>query len=212
MRALFLLSLAACQQAHVVTLQLGPSEDKLSVGFACREDPLPGMPNMMTPLLAARGIQPDGSLKFSMIVDVITLGGELPGCRGEELFSGCKDSGDCEIVPRADGSRFCVEIEVSQQAVTAAMADDLGPMLGEIRGRLDDEAVTFDAPDEPVMIRAVATVEPCVPDELDFEQLIGCAYSCPAQLDEVDGPIALSLDAINDRCEFEVKACASFPP
>jgi hypothetical protein len=214
MRAAWLLVLAACQQAHVVTLQLGPSEDTLSVGFVCREDPLPGMPSMMTPLLAGRGIQPDGSLKFSMIVDVITLGGVLPGCRGEELFSGCQDSGDCEIVPRADGTRFCVEVEVSRQALTAAMGNtpDLAPMLEEIRARLDDEPVTLDAPDEPVMIRAVATTEACVPDTFDFEQLIGCAYSCPAQLDEVDGPIALSLDAINDRCEFEVKACASFPP
>lgn len=214
MRALLALVLVACQQAHVVSLQLGPSSDRLSVGFACREDPPPNMPNTLTPLLAARALQSDNSLRFSIVVDVITLGGVLPGCRGEELFLGCKDSGDCEIVPRADGTRFCVEVEVSSQAVTDAMQDppELQRMLGEIRDQLDDEPVTLDAPDEPVLIRAVATVEPCVPDAFDFEQLVGCAYSCPAQLDEVDGPIALSLDAIDDRCEFEVKACASFPP
>lgn len=213
MRAIWILALAACQQAHVVTLQLGPSEDTLSIGFVCREEPEPGMPGMMTPLLAQRAIQPDGRAEFSMIVDVITLGGVLPGCRGEELFSGCKQSGDCEVVPRADGTRFCRRVEVTADAVAAATSDrDFAPMLQQLREQLQVEAVTLDAPDQPVLIRALATTEPCTPEVLDVEELIGCAYSCPAQLDEVDGPIALSLDAIDDRCEREVKACASFPP
>ena len=83
MRTLLVLALAACQQTHTVTLQLGPTGDTLTAGFACVQDADPSK------LLASRAAQPDGSLRFSIIVDVITLGGELPGCRGEELFAAC---------------------------------------------------------------------------------------------------------------------------
>lgn len=205
MRALCLLALAACQQAHTVELQLGPTGDTLTAGFACLQDADP------TRLLANRAVQPNGGLRFSIIVDVITLGGELPGCRGEELFAACGE-GACTIVPRDDGTRYCREIEVDAAAVVAAMDDNLEPLLSSIRTQLRVEPVTLDAPDEPVLLRAVATTEACGVEELDLERLVGCAYSCPAQLDDVDGPISLSLDTLTRQCEREVKACAVFPP
>lgn len=197
----------ACQDAHTVTLQLGPTDDTLTAGFACVQDADP------TALLAGRAAQPDGGLRFSVVVDVITLGGELPGCRGEELFAACRDGG-CEIVPREDGTRFCRDITVPASVVTAAMNDDLEPLLASLRSQLQAEPVTLDAPDVPVLLRAVATTEPCsaVATAFDLQELVGCAYSCPAQLDEVDGPIALSLDTLTRQCEREVKACAAFPP
>ncbi len=207
MRIALLLALAACQQAHVVTIQLGPSGETLTAGFACVQDADP------MKLLAGRAIQPDGGLRFSIIVDVVTLGGQLPGCRGEELFAACGD-GACEIVPRDDGTRYCRDIEVDQAAVIAAINNDLVPLLDSIRTQLREEPVTLDAPDEPVLIRAVATTESCdaLAPEFDATRLVGCAYSCPAQLDEVDGPIALSLDTLTRQCEREVRACAVFPP
>lgn len=208
MRALFALVLvAACQEAHTVTLQLGPTDDTLTAGFACVQDADP------TRLLASRAAQPGGGLQFSIVVDVVTLGGELPGCRGEELFTACADGG-CEIVPRDDGTRFCRDVTVPASAVVAAMNEDLEPLLASIRTQLQAEPVTLDAPDEPVLLRAVATTEPCsaLASDFDLLELVGCAYSCPAQLDEVDGPIALSLDTLTRQCEREVKACAVFPP
>ena len=203
---LALVALLGCQQAHVVALQLGPSEDTLTAGFGCLQDSDP------TKLLAGRALQPNGTLEFAVVVDVIALGGAFPGCRGEELFAAC-NAGECEIVPREDGTRYCRDIVVDAAAVAAAMDDDLGPMLDIIRAKLREEPVTLDAPDQPVVLRAVATVESCaaVPATFAPGELIGCAYSCPVQLDEVDGPIALSLDTLSRQCEREVKFCAAFP-
>ena len=141
------------------------------------------------------------------------LGGSLPGCRGEELFAAC-GGGACEIVTRPDGTRYCEDITVSQADVAAAMKDNFAPMLNSIRTQLQAQPITLDAPDDPVLIRSVATTESCaaVPAAFDPTQLVGCAYSCPVQLDEVDGPVALSLDTLTRACEREVKFCAAFPP
>jgi len=46
---------------------------------------------------------------------------------------------------------------------------------------------------------------------IDPAQAVGCAYSCPAVLDDIDGPISLSLDTLNQQCEQQVRACAAFP-
>jgi hypothetical protein len=199
--------LAACEREHVVTIQLGPSDDTLTAGFNCVQDA-----DTMK-LLAARALQPDNSLRFAVVVDVISLGGQLPGCRGEELFAACP-AGRCTIVPRADGTRYCEDITVSAADVAAALNEDSGPMLNSIRTQLQAQPVTLDAPDVPVLIRSVATTESCaaIPTEFDLTRLVGCAYSCPVQLDEVDGPVALSLDTLTRMCEREVKFCAAFPP
>ncbi|MBA3818779.1 MAG: hypothetical protein H0X17_07800, partial [Deltaproteobacteria bacterium] len=83
--------------------------------------------------------------------------------------------------------------------------------------------ILSDAPDRPVVIRVVATTQPC--DEiaqvepgdpslyvgLDARAAVGCAYSCPVLLDEVTGSISVSLDALDDRCEASVAVCAAFP-
>jgi hypothetical protein len=208
MRVALALLLAACQQAHVVTIQLGPTQDTLSAGFNCVQDDNPMRP------LVGRALQPDGTLQFSLVVDLVSLGGQLPGCRGEELIAACPE-GTCSIVPRDDGSRYCRDVTVAADAVDAAMRGDFEPMLDAIRTELQMEPVTLDAPDEPVLIRAVATAEAScasvVRDAFDETLLLGCAYSCPVQLDEVDGPIALSLDTLNRQCEKAVIACARFP-
>ena len=40
---------------------------------------------------------------------------------------------------------------------------------------------------------------------------LGCAYSCPVQLDQVSGSVAISIDTVDNRCEAAVRACAAFP-
>ena len=74
--------------------------------------------------------------------------------------------------------------------------------------------MTLDAPDEPVLLAPSRQAEACnaLSEEFNLNRLVGCAYSCPAQLDDVDGPISLSLDTLTRQCEREVKACAVFPP
>jgi len=200
------LVVVGCQQAHVVTLQLGPDGDTLTAGFTCVEDA------DMTKLLASRALQGNGTARFSVVVDIVDLGGQLPGCRGEELLAACSPD-RCSITPRPDGTRYCQDITLDASAITAAGNGNLTPMLTAIRAQLRVEPVTVDAPDAPVVIRAVGTTESCaeLPASFDPDRLLGCAYSCPVQLDDVDGPIALSLDTLTRACEREVKACAGFP-
>jgi len=203
--ALVLTVAASCQEAHTVTLQLGPTEDTLTVGFTCVQDADP------TKLLAARAVRADGSARFAVVVDIIDLGGRLPGCRGEELLAAC-DGGRCTVTPRADGTRYCRDITLDASAITAAGNGNLTPMLTAIRTQLQMEAVTLDAPDHPVVIRSVGTTDSCatLADTFVADNLLGCAYSCPVQLDGVDDAIALSLDTLTRGCEREVRACAGF--
>src|SRR5260370_796065 len=73
----------------------------------------------------------------------------------------------------------------------------------------------------PVIVRAVATQESCTEIELtngalwvsvDKTKALGCAYSCPVQLDAVDGPISLGLDVLDKtQCVPTMQACAAFP-
>jgi hypothetical protein len=39
---------------------------------------------------------------------------------------------------------------------------------------------------------------------------VGCAYSCPVELDNVD-TVSVSLDTLSRQCEPLVKLCARFP-
>ena len=192
--------LAACQRTHEVSIQLGPDDSTFTVGFQCRLDT--GMPLIERAHLGA-------AYKFSVVIDIVDLGGVLGGCRGEELVKLCQ-TGVCSIVPRADGTRYCVEVELPEALIRSGNPKAI---LDALRPKLAVEPVTTNAPDRPVLIRAVGTTQPC--DALrnstlasfDAMSVTGCAYSCPVQLDAVDGPVALSLDALDDRCEIGRASC-----
>jgi hypothetical protein len=194
--------LAGCQKTHEVALRLGPNDTTVTQGFLCVEDADPSKPLVDRALVGE-------TYTFRLVVDVIDLGGRLPGCRGEELVTTCK-GGKCKIVKRSDGTRYCQEVTFSKAELAAS---DPRPLLLKIHDQLAMDAVTSNAPDRPVLIRAVATHQTC--DQLDApfvdSELIGCAYSCPAQLDAIDGPISLSLDVLDSSCEKEVRGCAKFP-
>ncbi|MEO8702271.1 MAG: hypothetical protein ABI867_19660 [Kofleriaceae bacterium] len=205
MRAwILMIVLVACEKQREVTVQLGPTPDTLSVGFACRQDADP------TKVLGTRAVV-GATVQFTMIVDLIDFGATVPGCRGEELLAACP-AGVCTIVPRDNGKRFCKTVSFDAALVSNG---NLPAMLDAIRDDLDDEPIITNAPARPVMIRALATAEPidcnAIPARFDDQLLVGCAYSCPVSLDSVDAAIALSLDALSDRCEREVKVCAHFP-
>jgi hypothetical protein len=200
-----LAALAACQRTHDVSIQLGPDDATFTIGFQCRLD-------NGVPLLERAHI---GEVyRFSVVVDLIDLGGMLGGCRGEELIRACS-SGACTVIPREDGTRYCVTVELAESLIRSG---DARAILDAIGAQLRTDVITTDAPDRPVLIRAVGTAQACdelrdAPDaELDLALVTGCAYSCPVQLDAVAGPIALSLDALDDRCAPQVFLCAAFPP
>ncbi len=199
------LAIAACEREHRVQIQLGAG-DQLGLGFRCVDGA--GV------LLADDALAGD-RIEFRVIVDLIGVGDTVPGCRGEEILAACPREEDCPtLVVSADRRRACAEISVGPPLTEAAI-------VAEVLSKLRALEITDDAPDRPVIVRAVATLERCEDrlvapaggtyPVLDPTLAIGCAYSCPLQLDTVDGAVALYLDALDERCEAQVRACAAFP-
>jgi hypothetical protein len=186
------LAFAACSKSNDVTLLLGPSEDRVSRGFTCKND---AGDYLMQDVLVA------GALHFNLVVDVLSLPGKFPGCRGEELVQFCED-GNC-----TNGSlrRQCIDgVVVPYSTDPKALLTNL---KGAIKGRLNE---LTDLSNDPVIVRVVATKQPCPMTEIDETLAVGCAYSCPVQLDNVDS-ISVSIDTLDDFCEPQVRGCAAFP-
>lgn len=187
------ISLAACEQHRTVTLLLGPDDKTLTAGFTCKDD------NGDLLLDATRV---GNSFVFSLVFDTIDLGGSQPGCRGEELVDAC-DTKMCSRV-----HRFCKQVTVPTMDPTT--------ILAQLHGQLGHPDILPDAPDDPVVVRAVATRQSCAevlpPDgtfpKLDADQAVGCAYSCPVILNDLNGSLGLALDTLDDQCAAEVHACA----
>jgi len=203
-------ALAACHQEHEVKVLLGPDPSTPSQGFLCRQDADPSKL-----LLATPAIFDGATLRFNVVIDVLDLGGKLPGCRGEELVAACR-GGTCSLPASDPGARrYCVPVQLP-----GALALDRPALMAALTQQLRSRPVTTDAPDRPVLIRAVATSQPCAQIEqpaggsypaLDGDLAAGCAYSCPAVLDDIPGPISLSLDTLTEQCEQTVRLCARFP-
>ena len=96
-------------------------------------------------------------------------------------------------------------------------------ILEQLRDRFHDTEpgrIIDDAPDVPMIVRAVITLESCASIERieqgSYQSLaggdaLGCAYSCPFVPDTVQGSIVLGLDAMEDSCERNMRVCARFP-
>lgn len=183
----FLAALASCDaERHQVDVVLGAGPDGLH-GFTCRED------DTDRPLFL-RVVE---SGTASMVFDFVDLGG-VPGCRSTQLVDWCRTH-ECRTVERR-----CIDIPPP-----ASLAELPQAVLDAI----DGVALTGDAPDGPVLLRAVATAAACddVPalDPVPRATLVGCAYSCPVVLDQVEDPVLLDLDVFGDRCQQAVEVCAS---
>lgn len=207
--------LAACQVDHHITLLLGPDADTLTSGFTC---PDPSMP--AAPLLARGYVPATQTLNFTLVVDVIDLGDTLPNCLGEDVEAACADGNSCQLKIADAPRRACVELHIPNitDLVTAPL---------KVRTYLADNLpeIVSSAPHRPVMIRAVATQESCatiktpagdVWPELDPAAALGCAYSCPVNLDDAQDTIFLGLgirvaDLTPEQCANVVQACAQFP-
>ena len=188
------LALAACSKTNDVTLLLGPTEDKVSRGFICKHD---SGDYIMADTLVG------GAVHFNLVVDVLALPGKFPGCRGEELVQFCSEN-DCTA---GTTRRQCIP-GITVPVPSPFNADVTAANLkAAIKGQLD--ALT-DLPNDPVIVRVLATTQPCPIAAIDETMALGCAYSCPVQLDTVD-QISVSIDALDDFCEPQVRACAAFP-
>jgi len=203
---LALAAAAACAREHRVQIEIVAGDGTLGLGFRCVD--AGGTP------LAGRALV-GNRLEFRIILDLIGVGDTVPGCRGEEILRACPSAEECPtLVVSADGRRACAEVIVAPPL-------DQASIVRQVQDALRGLEITPDAPDRPVFVRAVATTERC--DErlvapqggtyaaLDPAAAIGCAYSCPLQLDTVEGAVALYLDALDASCEPQVRACAGFP-
>jgi hypothetical protein len=207
-------SLAACQVEHRVKLELAGDAGSISHGFLCRTET--ALPDLIAgDFLFERGHDlSTGDVRFSMIVEVTSLGDVLPGCLPEEILGVCKSAADC---PSA--ARTCAPIAVAgprgkrlammNEAEAAAFVSQLGAALKAL------PPLFRDAPDGPVVVRAVASTDSCeqlaATGRLDVDGLMGCAYSCPVVLDDLDGSLRLGFATSEDFCAPEVRACAAYP-
>ncbi len=141
-----------------------------------------------------------------MLIDFIDLRG-LPTCRPSDIARWCTDHTCAPITDDPAHDRVCFDFD--QQLGTSDAVKAMGDVLAELDGRL----ITDDGPSQPVIVRAVATAQRCsdlaAPTAgYDTTLLVGCAMSCPVQLQSVSGDVLLDLPTLSDMCEASVVACA----
>lgn len=201
----------ACERANHVQILLGADEDHLSIGFRCQRDGR---------LLLADAAYADGVATVNIVIDFIDLGDRAIGCRGEDFRRTCTEepqgSTVCTVTPELNPRRYCRALRVPIMTPLEDHEAELVTSFIQAFAALDP--VTTDAPDEIVVVRAVVTNQSC--DEIvqvvgeqyasfDRDQVLGCAYSCPFQLDAVDGRVSLSLDTYTTSCQDAVQTCAT---
>lgn len=212
--ACIVLLVAGCAREHEVNILLGPTSDSVTVGFLCRADAVPHE------LLFSSAVN-SGRVEFNLVVDLVGFQGRYPGCRGEELVKACPTRESCDILLRPIGKRFCTPLHIEVADVINPDVDIRNKAVRDtLTEQLNNKTIFADAPDIPVLVRAVATTQACAEIEnpvngaypdLNAMAAVGCAYSCPVLLDEVRGTLSLSLDALSDQCEMQVRICAAFP-
>jgi len=201
-----LLAATSCQRRRVVKVQYGPSPDRLSVGFGCR-----GADGML--LITRAPVTSPGTVTVSLVIDLVDLGGNLPSCRGESLLLACPPGGPCHMLSE---DRYCQPLELSASLVDPAtgMVDQKAAVASVEAQLADRPPITTDAPDRPLVLRAVLTAQTCdnvAVNGLLQTELTGCAYSCPFVPDTLQGSIEVGLDTLDYSCETQVDRCAGFP-
>lgn len=190
--ALALLLLVGCTSQNEVQLILPPNG---AAGLACVDS------STGNPLLSERAQFVDGAAVFSVAVDYLSFDG-VPSCRPTQLLQWCSNLG-CPAV-----ARDCLDVRLEPP-----IENDLPNLQRQVLDALAEQGtVTANAPDGVVVIRMAVSTQSC--EEIGggphrCDQLLGCVYSCPVQLDEVEGMVLLELDSLGDVCdETIVGICA----
>jgi len=188
-----LLALGACTKENDIRLTFGDGP-RIPLGFRCRDAQMR--------LLVQRAVTAR-ILRFSVVTDFIGLEGGFPTCRLSQIVDFCADHACSPITDPP--TRVCTEFEKqlgpTEEAIVA---------LYQILSNLPDAPLIEDAPDQPMIIRVIATAQPCsqIAGGFDTGQLVGCVFSCPLQPDQISGDVLLDLPAFNDNCEQAVLACS----
>jgi hypothetical protein len=189
MRALLtaVLLLAGCEDVNHVTLAF---VDRSPTPFSCLD--AAGEPLV---LRAA------SDRRVAIVVDFLALP-RLPFCAVTELVRICGADDACPVVDRS-----CFEIEVGPEVSTEA------EIIGAVSEALAalPEPITRDAPEGPVLVRAVVTTDRCdaVGDELVESTLVACGVTCPVVLADYHGLLELDLPSLRRSCTIdEVAICA----
>lgn len=191
-----------CVEVRNVSVTFGEQGEGLD-GFMCKDT--------SNQYLLQRLSQSGATVPTSLVVDFVRLGG-VPGCRTGQLVEWCRTH-DCGPIPT---TRSCVTVDFP--------ADVAGMERAQVRAKLRERIAAMsgtpifaDAPDEFVMVRVVASAQPCeqlLPQQgaplppFDANQLVGCAYSCPVLLDRVEQDVYVGFDTLVAQCEQGVRTCA----
>jgi hypothetical protein len=197
------LAIAACNIQKEVKLTFGDTGEGLD-GFMCKDSA--GQP------LLDRLAEPDGGvLTASLVTDFVSLGGLPDGCRTGQLIKWCSGH-TCAPVAT---TRKCTEIVLPTRVKDLPRAEVRRLILDKLK-TLKENIVSENAPDGPVMLRVLATAQPCsavmVADgklpAYDKPSLVGCAYSCPTLFDQVGQDVFLGFETLTDQCEQGVRTCS----
>lgn len=200
--------LGGCAVQHDVDLQLARGPGGAPAGFFCRAPSAAGGAPYLVELAADRFEPCDGSCavgecrRASFVFDFVATGG-IPGCRAGSIAAFCEDA-PCEV-----SVRRCFEVDV---CATGDPRQTVGNVDASLRLAYEG-VILAEAPDGPVLVRMIGAAQSCDVIEregLDARAIFGCAYSCPAQLDGVEGAVELDLDAFDDECGQNALACALF--
>jgi hypothetical protein len=199
--ALFIL-LSACVESRKVGVNFGESGEGLD-GFLCKDS--------AGQMLLDRLAQPDGGVvRASIVTDFVRLGG-VPGCRTGQLVQWCAAHSCAPI----STTRVCTSIELPTK-IASMKREEMRAAVREKMNSLTGKSISSDAPNEFVILRVMATAQPCSElavsgralPEYDRTQLVGCAYSCPTLFDQVDQDVYLGFETLTAQCEQGVRICA----
>lgn len=203
------LAVAGCTNQKEVKLTFGETGEGLD-GFICKDSEGDAGVYLLDRLAIADG----GVLKACLVTDFVVLGGTPDGCRPSQLIKWCKDH-PCAPAPT---TRLVTDIELPSHVTGLSRAEVRGLVLKKMKALQGQRLVSDDAPNEPVILRVMATAQPCyqveepasgVLPEFDPKRLIGCSYSCPTEFDKVGQDVFLSFDTLENACDHGVRTCTS---
>lgn len=194
MRAVLLLALvAACSKERTVKLDIDGA--RTNFGFRC-PDPLSDPRNRT--VFGARAIAGD-EIRACAYFDFVRLPGVFV-CGPRGIANICEQGG-------------CTPIAADIPGVPIVSGFEPGRSLESLQQELSalDTVLTDDAPDGPLLMRIVVVAGDCQdppPRPHDGTRIIGCATSCPLQLDSVEGKIPFGLPPLADDCAESMLICA----